>query len=189
MDSVLIVSSKEQAVSSFAALLRSERCKSVGSVKSGAEARRICSERSFSLIIINTPLSDEFGDQLAADLLHNTDAGVMLVVKTELEAMAEGKTLPYGAFVVAKPLNKMIFYKALRFMEAAQNRMNGVRKENIKLQKKIEDIRIINRAKYILMEYLSMSEPQAHKYLEKQAMDLRLTKLEVAKNLLSTYDG
>ena len=52
-----------------------------------------------------------------------------------------------------------------------------------------DDIRIINRAKYILMEYLSMTEPQAHKYLEKQAMDMRLTKIEVAENLLSTYDG
>ena len=57
------------------------------------------------------------------------------------------------------------------------------------LQKKIEDGNIINRAKAILMEYLSMSEAQAHKYLEKQSMDLRLPKIEVAKNLLSTYDS
>ena len=67
--------------------------------------------------------------------------------------------------------------------------MISLQKENYKLHKKVEDSRIINRAKCILMEYLSMSEAQAHKYIEKQAMDLRLTRLEVAKNLLSTYDS
>lgn len=189
MDSVLIVSSKEQAVSSFETLLRAERCSKFAVAKSGAEARRLCGEREYSLIIINSPLSDEFGDGLALDLLKNSASGVMLVVKAELEAMAESKTAEYGAFVIAKPLSRQLFSKAVRLIGATQNRMNGIRKENIKLQKKIEDIRIINRAKYILMEYLSMTEPQAHKYLEKQAMDMRLTKIEVAKNLLTTYDG
>ncbi len=189
MDSALIVSSKEKSAASLLALLKTERLGSIGSVKSGAEARRCCAQRSFDLIIINAPLSDEFGDRLAADLLQKTDAGVMLIVSSELEGITESKTSKYGCLVVPKPLDRIMFYKALHFIDASRSRINGMRRENIKLQKKIEDIRIVNRAKYILMEYLSMSEPQAHKYLEKQAMDLRLTKLEVAKNLLSTYDG
>ncbi len=189
LDNILIVSSKEQSVSPFEMLLRAERPKKIDAVRCGAQARRICSEREYALIIINTPLTDEFGDTLAMDLLRNTGAGVLVIVKTELEALVESKLAPYGAFVIAKPLNRMLFGKAVRLIGASQQRMNGVRKENIKLQKKIEEIRIINRAKYILMEYLSMSEAQAHKYLEKQAMDLRLTKIEVAKNLLSTYDS
>ncbi len=189
MDSVLIVSSREQAVTSFEMLLRAEMCNNFDTAKSGAEARRLCDEKEYGLVIINSPLSDEFGDGLAIDLLKCKTAGVMLVVKSELEAMAESKTSEYGAFVISKPLSRQLFSKAVRLVEATQRRMSGIRKENVKLQKKIEDIRIINRAKYILMEYLSMTEPQAHRYLEKQAMDLRLTKLEVAKNLLSTYDN
>ena len=82
-----------------------------------------------------------------------------------------------------------MFSKAVRLTEAMRNRLGGVKKENVKLRKKIDDIRIINRAKCILMEYLSMTEPQAHKYLERQAMDLRITKIEVAKRLLSTYEN
>ena len=70
-----------------------------------------------------------------------------------------------------------------------QKRLGGVQKENVRLKKQIDDIRLINRAKCILMEYLSMTEPQAHRYLEKQAMDLRITKAEVAKSLLSTYEN
>ena len=110
-------------------------------------------------------------------------------IGAENEAAADSKVAAFGAFVISKPLNRQLFSKAVRYMQAAQNRMNGIRRENVKLQKKIEEIRLINRAKYILMEYLSMTEQQAHRYLEKQAMDLRITKLEVAKNLLSTYDS
>lgn len=189
MDSVLIISSAEQSVSSFSQLLKAEGCQYFDSAKSGADGRRHISEREYDLVIINAPLSDEFGDGIAVDTAQNTNSGVMLIVKSELEAEAESRTSDYGVFVLGKPLSKQLFYKAVHLLEATRNRLSGVKKENIKLQKKIDDIRIINRAKYILMEYLSMTEPQAHKYLERQAMDLRLTKIEVAKRLLSTYES
>ena len=189
IDNILIVSSQEQAIPTFVSLLKNEGCNNIGSVKNGNDAKRACLEKEFSLIIINTPLSDGFGDELALYLLKNTGAAVMLTVKNDLEVLTEKKLLPYGAFVLGKPLNRFVFHKAVHFIEAAQNRIVGVRNENVKLQKKVEDSRIINRAKCILMEYLSMSESQAHKYIERQAMDLRLTKVEIAKNLLITYDS
>ncbi len=189
MDSVLIISSNEQSVSLFTQLLKAERCQHIDSAKSGAQGRRSMLEREYDLVIINAPLSDEFGENLALDLVQSTNAGIIFIVKNELEAELESRVSQYGVFTVSKPLSKTIFYKAIHLVEAMRNRMNGVRRENVKLQKKIDDIRIINRAKYILMEYLSMTEPQAHKYLERQAMDLRLTKIEVAKRLLSTYES
>ena len=60
--------------------------------------------------------------------------------------------------------------------------------ENMKLQKKIEEIRLIDRAKCILIQYLQMTEQQAHKYIEKQAMNLRQSKVSVAESLLKTYE-
>ena len=46
----------------------------------------------------------------------------------------------------------------------------------------------MDRAKCALIQYLQMSEPQAHRYLEKQAMDMRLTRAEVARSVLQTYE-
>jgi response regulator NasT len=63
-----------------------------------------------------------------------------------------------------------------------------IKKENEGLHRKIEELRIVNRAKYILMQYLSFTEEQAHRYIEKQAMDLRQTKIKIAENILKTYD-
>lgn len=189
LENVLIVSSSEQSINLFSQLLKAERCGRTDYAKSGSEGRQLISQCEYDLVIINAPLKDEFGENFALDTVQMTSSGVILIVKTDIEDEVESRVSPYGVFVIGKPLSKVIFYKAMGLVKAMRNRMNGVRSENVKLQKKIDDIRIINRAKCILMEYLSMSEPQAHKYLERQAMDLRLTKIEVAKRLLSTYEN
>ncbi|MBQ3929061.1 MAG: ANTAR domain-containing protein [Clostridia bacterium] len=189
MDNVLIISSNEQSFGQFSQLLKAERCSRTDTAQSCSEGRRLIAEREYELIIINAPMKDEFGDLLALDAAQKTNSGVMLIVRHDLEQELESRVSKYGVFVIGKPLSKTIFYKALRLLEAMHHRVSGVRRENVKLQKKIDDIRIINRAKCILMEYLSMTEPQAHKYLERQAMDLRVTKIEVAKRLLSTYEN
>ena len=61
--------------------------------------------------------------------------------------------------------------------------------ENLKLQNKADEIKLIDRAKKCLMQYLKFSEPQAHRYIEKQAMDTRQTRKEVAKRILSVYEN
>lgn len=189
MDGVLIVSGNERAAEAFVKLVGAGRFSRTVTVKTADEARRACGESRFGLIIINAPLPDETGDALAVELLKKTSSGIMLVVREELEASYEKKLGAKGVFVIGKPLNRAVFLKGLHFCEAMLARTGVIASENERLQRNIDENRIISRAKGILMEYLSMTEPQAHKYLEKQAMDLRLTKLEVAKNLLSTYDS
>ena len=53
----------------------------------------------------------------------------------------------------------------------------------------VEDIKLVDRAKLLLVTCLNMSEEQAHRYLEKQAMDLRVSRLEVAKQVIQTYQN
>ena len=52
----------------------------------------------------------------------------------------------------------------------------------------MEEFRIVARAKCILVEYLRMSEQQAHRYLEKKAMDTRKTRGTVAMEVLACYE-
>ena len=57
-------------------------------------------------------------------------------------------------------------------------------KENRRLQKRIEDIRLVDRAKCLLIECCGMSEPEAHSYIEQQAMNRRCPKREVAQGII-----
>ena len=55
------------------------------------------------------------------------------------------------------------------------------------VEEKIKEIRLVNRAKWLLIECLRMTEAEAHRYIEKQAMDLRISKREAAENIIKTY--
>ena len=85
--------------------------------------------------------------------------------------------------------NKHLFHTFLQFTECFKMRMFRVIEENEKLKHMVADMKIINRAKFLLITCLNMSEDQAHRYLEKQAMDLRTSKLEVAKQVIRTYEN
>ena len=66
--------------------------------------------------------------------------------------------------------------------------MQAVREENRALKGKLDDLRLIDRAKCILVSQMKMEEREAHRYIEKQAMDRRMTKRAIAEGILKTYE-
>ena len=188
MNSVLLVTSSEKSISVFLEMLSNSSFEEIVTAQNCGIARRMMIQRDYDLCIINTPLSDEFGETLARTAAENGVTQVILIVKTELFDEICAKVEELGVFTVAKPINRSTFWSVLKLANAAHNRMIMLQKENRKLVQKIEDMRLVDRAKCILIEYMSMTEAQAHKYIEKQAMDMRLTKKEVANRILKTYE-
>ena len=178
MSCALIVSTSEKGKSFFSDLIKTVGISNTVTVGSGSEARRI----------LNTPLSDEFGHELAIAISKNYNTGVLLVVKNDIADAVSAKVEDYGVFVIEKPLNRQFVYKSIKYIYISRKKFLGLQSENERLKVKISEIRLIDRAKCILIQYLNMSEPQAHRYIEKQAMDLRVTKKEIAENILKTYE-
>jgi response regulator NasT len=48
-------------------------------------------------------------------------------------------------------------------------------------------MRLVNRAKWLLIERLHMTEADAHEYIRRQAMDRRVTQRDAAEDILRTY--
>ena len=74
-------------------------------------------------------------------------------------------------------------------MDNIHDQLKYLQAENAQLKQKIDDMRIIDRAKCLLISCLSMSEQEAHRYIEKQAMDMRETKRAIAEGILKTYEN
>lgn len=185
--SALLVSGTEKGERTVKALLDKTVYRDITTADSGVQARRMLMRGDYDAVVINTPLSDEFGHDLsiyAAEL----GAGCLLLVKNEIFNEICDKVEPYGIIAVAKPFSPQLFYQVIRLMISMQNRLQAFQAEKRKLQTKMEEMRIISRAKCILMEYLRMSEDQAHKYIERQAMDMREPKVKIAEGILKTYD-
>ncbi len=189
MDRILIVSSNDKATSAVTGLLKEvfPACQ-LSVVGSGLEARRIVNGSNYDGVIINCPLSDEYGNEVAELVSECSTSSCLLIVKADNADAVSERVEDMGVMVIPKPLNRQIFYRCMRFVNASRKQLLGLQSENIKLQKKLEEIRNINRAKLALMQYLSFTEQQAHRYLEKQAMDLRVTKNEVALKIIKMYE-
>ena len=71
---------------------------------------------------------------------------------------------------------------------AMSNRLYAMQAREDSLQKKLGDTKLVNRAKLLLISRLQMSETEAHRYIEKTAMDTGESRREVALRLIRTYE-
>lgn len=189
VDNVLVVSGTEKSAALILEFLSQNPCKEIITVKNCGEARRLLVERDFDLCIVNAPLTDEFGVQFAIHTAMEGICQVIVLVKNELFDEVSSKVEDYGVLTVAKPMNRQVFWSALKLAGASFRKAVKLKNENEKLLQKMDDLRLVDRAKCILIQYLKMNEAEAHRYIEKQAMDMRMTKRQVAEGILKTYES
>lgn len=185
--SLLAVSASAKFDDSLTSLLPRGMFSPVMFASDVAEARRLILENRFDIVIINSPLPDDFGTRLALDLCENSGTGVMLLVRAEHFPDIDFLVSPYGVLTVSKPTSTAAIVQSLRLLCATRERLRRMEQKTASIEEKMEEIRIINRAKWLLIEQLKMTEAQAHRYIEKQAMDRCVTKRKIAENILSTY--
>jgi len=189
MDSALVISCSEKGTDYLTKVLNEASVTNITTISNAGEARRLLVEKDFDLCIVNTPLPDEFGGNLALNIASKGTSQVILIVKSELFEEISEKVEDYGIITISKPISKALLWNAVKLAKATHKKIRAVQSENKKLIQKIEDIRIIDRAKCILISHLSMTEPEAHRYIEKQAMDMRVTRREIAEKILRTYEN
>lgn len=186
--SVLTVSRKESFAGSLALLLPEKKFDPVVNLNSGAAARRAMLERDFDLVIIDFPLPDESGVRLAIEAVGNKKSVALIVVSADKYTEVFMKVAEYGVFTLMKPLPAREAERAVEWMCVTRERLRGYERAEKSVSEKMEEIRLVNRAKWILIDVLGMSENDAHRYIEKQAMDRCVTKSEVARGIISTYE-
>lgn len=185
--SVLVVSSSDKFSDAIAGMLPESRYRPVKFAGSATQARRELLERAYDVVVINAPLPDEFGTRFAVELCENGGAGVMLFVKAEHFSEISGKASEYGVMVLSRPTSPAIVAQSLALICATRERIKRAERKAQTMEEKMEEIRLVNRAKWILIDRLKMSESDAHRYIEKTAMDRSVTKRTVAQSIIRTY--
>lgn len=112
---------------------------------------------------------------------------MLLLVKSEVHPETFDRVWAHGVFTLAKPTSLSSLAQALRWMASARERLRRADQKTLSIEEKMEEIRLVNRAKWLLISQLNMTEPDAHHYLEKQAMDQCISKRQMAENIIGTY--
>lgn len=189
MNRALIAASSADSASYTEQLLRGEGFTRIASAFSGNEARRLMLiEPEPELILISSPLSDEFGSELSIDAAEYTSAAVILVCSGDVSNEISESLSAYGITVLPKNCSRQSLSEIIRAASEKHRGLHGSEKENADILTKIDEMRLISRAKCRLMQYLGFTENQAHKYIEKQAMNNRLTRKEAAEKILAAYE-
>lgn len=184
---VLVVTGSEQAYSYIKNLLPPNEFDPVVYVSSANEAKRLLLSAEYDILIVNTPLPDELGVELALNYADG-NMGILLLCKSDAYEQIAYKVEESGVLALPRPISKQALFASVKLLCAVQAKIAKMEKKNRTLQEKMADIRVVNRAKWLLIENLGMLEKDAHYYIEKQAMDMRLSRREVAEHIIRTYD-
>jgi len=188
LEKILLVSGSEKTTKVISGLIIETGEYQIFTANNGVQASQIAVSADFNAVIINTPLADEFGTNLAEKIAQTTASCVIIIVKAELSAEISAKYDRLGIIVLPKPISKPLFFQSFKLACNLHRRLVGLKSENNQLKVKIDEIKLVDRAKCVLIQYLGMTEPMAHRYIEKQAMDMRLSKITIAENILKTYE-
>ena len=184
--SVLAVSAAEKFSASLRTLLPEGRYDPVRAVRDAATARRLLLERSYDIVIINTPLPDDFGTRLALDVSETSGAGVLLLAKAEQYPELAARLTPSGILTLQKPTTPQLVTQALQLLCGTRERLRRMEQKTASFEEKMAEIRLVNRAKCLLIERKAMTEQEAHRWIEKQAMDRCVSRRQIAEEILKT---
>ena len=185
--SMLVVSATETFNSALIALLPESTYYPIHTVSNISSAKRALAERAFDFVIINAPLPDDVGIRFAIDTCASKQTVVLILTKSDVHDGIFDKVAEHGVFTLVKPVSKSLMLQALGWMISARERLRQFEKKNLTIEEKMAEIRLVNRAKWLLISELNMSEPDAHRYIEKQAMDRGLSKRNIAEDIIKTY--
>lgn len=181
MNSAIIVSAENPDF--IEQILRNSGFDRTAVFSSGNEVRRFIGNNAPpSLIAVNTPLSDEFGQELAVSAAEETSAKIILICQSSIADELAENLYDYGITVLRKPIDRNYLTEIIQDIM-----LTGNIRESGDILSRTDDIRLINKAKAVLMKYLHFTEPQAHRYIEKLAMNSRCTRREAARQIINTY--
>ncbi len=185
--SILVVSAQRTFNDALMPLLPDFKFDPIKTASSISAAKQSLATRSYDFIIVNSPLPGGGEIDFATDVSGLNASVALLLVRSDMYEVTLDKASPCGVYVLPKPTSKSIISQAIDWMTATRERLKLFEEKTISAEEKIREIRIVNRAKWLLIENLKMSENDAHRHIEKQAMDLCITKLAVAEKIIAAF--
>lgn len=156
----------------------------VSTAEGGAE---LLAQKAYDLVFVNTPLPDSFGLDLAVTASKSC-RGLIIAAAAKNCPAIEAKLGDLNAFILPRPFTKQTLSQTIRYVLLAVRSEEELYTENTRLEQQLKDVKLIDRAKCVLVEYLRISEADAHRQIQKRAMDMHVTRADIARDILKTYE-
>lgn len=155
----------------------------VGQASNGQEAIALVQELRPDLAILDVKMPVLDGISAAEEIIHIAPV-LMLTAFSQKELIERARDAGVMAYVV-KPFSISDLIPAMEIAMSRHKQMTTLEKEIADLHDRLETRKLIDRAKGILMTALNLTEPQAFSWIQRAAMDRRMSMKEVALAVIS----
>ena len=163
-------------------MLREAGYEVVAEAKNGQEAIELALEHKPDLAILDVkmPVLDGIS---AAEKIIDIAPVLMLTAFSQRDLVERARDAGAMAYVV-KPFTLDDLIPAIEIATTRFNQMAALKLEVSELTERLETRKVIDKAKGVLMQALKLSEPEAFRWIQRAAMDRRITMREVADAVL-----
>lgn len=169
----------------LAEMLAEEGYEVVGQAGDGAKAIELAEELKPDLVILDVKMPVLDGIAAAESIAGRRIAPVVMLTAFSQRELVERARDAGAMSYLVKPFNQSDLVPAIEMAVSRFAEIIQLESEVGDLTERLETRKAVDRAKGVLQEQLSLSEPDAFRWIQKTAMDLRMSMREVAEGVVS----
>lgn len=173
----------------LAEMLGEEGYDVVGQAGDGARAIELAEQLRPDLVILDVKMPVLDGISAAESIAGQRIAPVIVLTAFSQRELVERARDAGAMAYLVKPFSKSDLVPAIEMAVSRFAELAAVESEVADLKERLETRKVVDRAKGVLQEQLSLTEPEAFRWIQKTAMDLRLSMKQVAEGVISHGPG
>ena len=173
----------------LAEMLAEQGYEVVGEAGDGARAVELAEEHRPDLVILDVKMPVLDGIAAAERIAAQRIAPVVILTAFSQRELVERAREAGAMAYVVKPFSATDLVPAIEMAVSRFAEVHALELEVADLQDRLETRKTVDRAKSLLQGQLGLSEPDAFRWIQKTAMDLRLSMREVAQGVVDHGPG
>ena len=173
----------------LAEMLAEEGFDVVGQAGDGESAVALAEEHRPDLVVLDVKMPRLDGIAAAQRIATQRIAPVVILTAFSQRDLVERARDAGAMAYLVKPFTKNDLVPAVEMAMSRFAELQQLESEVVDLTDRLETRKLVDRAKGVLQQQLSLSEPDAFRWIQKTAMDLRLSMRQVAEGVIAHGPG
>jgi len=169
----------------LAEMLAEEGYRVVGQAGDGEHAVALVIEHRPDLVVLDVKMPKLDGISAASQIAEQRIAPVVILTAFSQRELVERAREAGAMAYVVKPFGKDDLVPAIEMARSRYAELQQLEAEVADLTERLETRKLVDRAKGVLQQTLGISEPDAFRWIQKTAMDLRLSMRDVAEGVVT----
>jgi two-component system, response regulator PdtaR len=169
----------------LAEMLAEEGYEVVGEAGDGERAVALAEELRPDLVVMDVKMPKLDGISAASKIAEQRIAPVVILTAFSQRDLVERARDAGAMAYLVKPFDKSDLVPAIEMARSRFAELRQLESEVADLSERLETRKVVDRAKGILQEALGVTEPDAFRWIQKTAMDLRLSMRDVADGVVT----